>query len=80
MPATHVFQNKILAASGKVPQVASNNGVGNQYPPPIDGVTYTAPISGLHHMFAVVLSSQYVFKKNYVCEHHNNYVSDPELY
>ena len=41
-PATHVFQSKMVAASGTVTQVDSNIGVGTQAPPPINGGTAPA--------------------------------------
>ena len=44
LPATHAFQNKIVPASGTVPQVDSNNGVINQYPPPINDGTAPDPV------------------------------------
>ena len=47
LPATHAFQNKMVPASGTVPQVDSNNGGSTQYPPPINGVTDPAPVGGL---------------------------------
>ena len=79
MHATHVFQNKMVAASGAVTQVASNNGVGTQSPPPINGVTAPDTVGGLHYMGAAVLVSQYAVKTKSVCQHHKNYVSDTEL-
>ena len=44
LPSTHVFQNKTVAASCTVTQVASNNGGGTQDPTPINGATATAPV------------------------------------
>ena len=79
LPATHVFQKKMVAASGTVTQVASNNGGGNQSPPPIISGTDPAPVCGLHHMVAAVLASQYAVQPKSICEHHKNAVSYPEL-
>ena len=60
-------------------QVTSNNIVVTQYLSHINGGTATAPVGGLHHMGDDVLASNYAVKKKSVCEHHKNYVSDPEL-
>ena len=59
--ATHVFQNKMVAASITVLQVASNNGGVTQDPLPINGDTTPAPapVDVLHNIGAVVLASQY---------------------
>ena len=66
LPSTHTFQKKIVAASGTVPQVASNNGGSNQSPPTTNGVTDPDPVVGLHHMGDDVLGSQYVVQTKYV--------------
>ena len=79
LPAIHVFQNKMVSASYTVPQVDSNNVGGTQYLPPINYNTATDPVGGLHYMGAAVLSPQYSFQTKFVCEHHKNAVSDPEL-
>ena len=79
LPDTHVFQHKMVAASDTVTQVASNNGGGTQYLPPINGGTSHAPLGGLHYMDTAVLASQYAVQTKYVCEHQKNAVSDPEL-
>ena len=79
MHATHVFQKKMLASSGTFTQVASNNGGGNQSPPPINVGTSPDPVDSLHHMGTDVIYYKYVFQTNYACEHHKNSVSDPEL-
>ena len=50
-PVTHFFQKKIVAASGTVPQVASNNVGGTQYLPPINGGT--APACNLNYLVIV---------------------------
>ena len=70
----------MVAESGTVPQVTSNNGVGTQSLPPIDGDTYPDPICDLHHMVYAASASQYAVQTNYICEHQKHYVSDPELY
>ena len=80
LPATHVFQRKIVSASGTVPQVASNNGGFNQSSHPINGGTAPALVGGLHHIATAVLASQYAVQKKSVYEHHNNSVSDIELF
>ena len=77
---THVFQNKMVAASGTVTQVDSNNIGGTQSLPPFNGDTYPDPVDGLHHMGASVLASNDAVQKKYVCEHHKNSVSDTELF
>ena len=51
-PIAYLFPKTIAAASGTVPQVASNNGEGTQAPPPINDVTDPSPFSGLHHIGA----------------------------
>ena len=79
LPATHVFQKKMVAASGTFHQVDSNNGVGTQSLPPINDGTYPDPVGGLHHMDASALDSQYAVQKTSVCEHSQNSVSDSEL-
>ena len=79
LPATSVFQKKMVSASITVHQVASNNVGCTQSPPPIHGGTDPAPDGCLHHMGSSVLAYHYAFQNNYVCEHHNNSVSDPEL-
>ena len=72
-PDTHGFQKKILASSGTVPQVASDNGGGTQSPPPINNGTDPDSFGGLHHMGAAVLASRYEFQTKSICEHHNNF-------
>ena len=79
LPATHSFQKKIVSASGTVPQVASSNGGGTQSPPPINGGTDPTPVGGLHHMGAAVHFALCAVKTNSTCEHHNNYVYDPDI-
>ena len=79
MLSNHLVQNKMVAASRTVPQVASNNGGGTQAPPPINGGTTTAPVVGLQNMGTDVLASQYSAQKKSLCEHHKNSVSDTEL-
>ena len=69
----------MAAASGTVLQVASNNGVGTQSLLPSNGSNAPAPVADLYHMGSTVLASQYAVKKHYVCKHHKNSVSDPEL-
>ena len=78
LPATHVFK-KMVSGSNTVPQVASNNGGGTQYPPPINVGTSPDLVVSLHHMGDAVPDSQYSVQKKAVCEHHKNYVSDPEI-
>ena len=79
MPDTHVFENIIVAASGTLPQVTSNNGGVTQAPTPINGGTDPDPVGGINHMGASVLASQYTVQTKSVYEHHNNDVSDLEL-
>ena len=79
LTSTHVFQKKMESASNKFPQVASNNGGFTQYPPPIKGGTAPAPVGNLHNMGAAVLAYQYAVQTKFVCEHHKNTVSYPEL-
>ena len=69
----------MLAASGTVTQVASNNGGGTRYPPPINSNTVPAPFGGLKHMGNVVLDSPYSVQNSYVCKMHNKSVSDTEI-
>ena len=76
-PDTHVFQQKMTAASGTVTQVTSNNGGWTQALTSINVGTATDPIVGLHHMGDFSLASQYAVKKKCVFEHHKNAVSDP---
>ena len=59
LPATHVFQNKMVATIDTVTQAASNNGGGTQAPTPINIGTAPDPVDGLHHMGDAVLASQY---------------------
>ena len=54
----------MVAESGIVPQVASNNGVGTQAPPPINGSTDPAPVGGLHHVSDSLIASQYAVQKS----------------
>ena len=70
---------KMVAASEIFPQVASNNGGGTQAPPLINCGTAPDTVGGLHHMGAVLIDSQYAVQTKSLCEHHNNYVSDPKL-
>ena len=70
----------MVSAIGIVPQVDSNNGGGTKPPPHNNFGTDPAPVGGLYHMGDAVLNSQYAVPNKYVCEHHNNSVSDPELY
>ena len=79
LPATHVFQKKMVAASVTVPQVASNNGGGTQAPPLINCGTAPDTVGGLHHMGAVLIASQYAVQTSSLCGHHKNAVSGPEL-
>ena len=69
----------MVARSRTFSKFTSNNGEGTQAPPPINGGTDPAPVGGLRHMGTVVLASQYSVQRNYLCEHQNNYFSDPEL-
>ena len=64
LPATHVFQNKMVAAIVTVTQVTSNNIVVTQYLSHINGGTATTPFGGLHHMGDDVLASHYAVKKS----------------
>ena len=79
LPATHVFQNKMASASSTVPQVSSNNEVGTQAPPPINGGTYPVPTDSLHHMGASVIAYHCTVQKRSVFENHKNSVYNPEL-
>ena len=78
--ATHLFQKQMVQASGTFNQVASNNGRGTQYTPPINGGTNPAPVDGLYHMSADILYSKYAVQKKPWCEHQRDAVSNPELF